>query len=428
MKISKIVYKKPSEVAQMKRFDLVTPPRKQALYLTPLAWILSLPDLLKYGAKITKINMKGLKPPYILLATHNGFFDFKMATKAIFPHRANYIVAVDGFINREGIMRQVGCFGKRKFIQDLALLKQIKHSLFVNKTILMIYPEARYSMTGTNEWLPDSLGKMMKSFKVPVVTLRSHGHHLLQPNWNLANKRKLKTTADMTQILTAEDCQNLSVEDINKRINDSFYYDDYKWQLENNVHIKEKNRAEGIHKILYKCPHCEKEAVMDSKDNRIFCTSCGANYEMDTLGRIARTNGETKFTHIPDWYEWQRAEVKKEIENGTYHFEHEVDIDSHPNSTGFYRFGKGKLVHNMDGFLVTGKWGDEAFILKKTPLENYGTHIEFNYHGKGDSIDISTHQDSFWMLSKDKDYLVVKIHFAVEELYKYTYAKQRSGK
>lgn len=197
MKISKIVYKKPSEVAQMKRFDLVTPPRKQALYLTPLAWILSLPDLLKYGAKITKVNMKGLKPPYILLATHNGFFDFKMATKAIFPHRANYIVAVDGFINREGIMRQVGCFGKRKFIQDLALLKQIKHSLFVNKTILMIYPEARYSMTGTNEWLPDSLGKMMKSFKVPVVTLRSHGHHLLQPNWNLANKRKLKTTADM---------------------------------------------------------------------------------------------------------------------------------------------------------------------------------------------------------------------------------------
>ena len=197
MKISKIVYKKPSEVATMKRFDLVTPPRKQAFYLTPLAWLLSLPDLLKYGAKITKVNMKGLKPPYILLATHNGFFDFKMATKAIFPHGANYIVAVDGFINREGIMRQVGCFGKRKFIQDLALFKQIKHSLFVNKTILMIYPEARYSMTGTNEWLPDSLGKMMKTFKVPVVTLRSHGHHLLQPNWNLANKRKLKTTADM---------------------------------------------------------------------------------------------------------------------------------------------------------------------------------------------------------------------------------------
>ncbi len=425
MKISKIVYKKPSEVAKMKRFDLVSPPEKQRSYLTPVAWLLSLPDLLKYGAKITKKNMEGLKPPYILLATHNGFFDFKMATKAIFPHKANYIVAVDGFINREGIMRKVGCFGKRKFIQDMALIKQIKHSLFVNKTILMIYPEARYSMTGTTEMMPESLGKMMKMAKVPVVTLVSHGHHLLQPNWNLSNKRKLKTTADMTQILTAEDCETLSVDEINQRINQAFVYDDYQWQYDNKIHIKKKTRAEGIHKILYKCPSCKGEACMHSKDHTVYCQSCGKTYEMDTLGRLKATLGKTEFEHIPDWYEWQRDEVRKEIAAGTYHFEHEVDIDSHPNSTGFYRFGKGKLIHNMNGFLVTGQWGDEAFELKKTPLENYGTHIEFAYYGKGDAIDISTSNDSYWMLSKDKDYLVVKVHFAVEELYKYNIAKQK---
>ena len=34
------------------------------------------------------------------------------------------------FINREDIMRKVGCFGKRKFIQDIAMFKQVKHSLF----------------------------------------------------------------------------------------------------------------------------------------------------------------------------------------------------------------------------------------------------------------------------------------------------------
>lgn len=425
MKISDIVYKKPSEVAKMKRFDLVSPPQKQATYLTPVAWLLSLPDLLKYGAKINKHGMEGIKPPYILLASHNSFFDFKMATKAIFPHKANYIVAVDGFINREGIMRKVGCFGKRKFIQDLALIKQIKHSLFINKTILMIYPEARYSMTGTNEMLPDSLGKMMKMLKVPVVTLISHGHHLLQPNWNLQNKRKLKTTADMTKILTPEECESLSVEQINKRINENFRYDDYQWQLDNHIHIKEKNRAEGIHKILYKCPHCLSEGQMDSKDHTLFCQACHHTYELTTLGQLKSLEGESKFTHVPTWYEWQREQVRLEIEAGTYHFEHEVDIDSHPNSSGFYRFGKGKLIHNMNGFVVSGQWGDESFSLKKAPLENYGTHIEFNYFGKGDAIDISTSNDSFWMLSQARDYLVVKVHFAVEELYKYTLAKQK---
>ena len=78
MKISDIVYRKPSEVAKMKRFDLVSPPQKQATYLTPVAWLLSLPDLLKYGAKINKHGMEGIKPPYILLASHNSFFDFKI--------------------------------------------------------------------------------------------------------------------------------------------------------------------------------------------------------------------------------------------------------------------------------------------------------------------------------------------------------------
>lgn len=425
MKISDIVYKKPSEVALMPRFDLSSPPLKQSSFLTPVAWLLSLPDLLKYGAKVYKHNLKGLKPPYILLANHNSFFDFKMATKAVFPHKANYIVAVDGFINREGIMRKVGCFGKRKFIQDLALIKQIKHSLFVNKTILMIYPEARYSITGTKEILPDSLGKMMKMMKVPVVTLISHGHHLLQPNWNLQNKRKLKTTADMTQILTAEDCEKLSVEEINKAISDSFVYDDYKWQVENNVHITAKNRAEGIHRILYKCPHCLTEARMNSKNHTVFCEACGKTYEMDTLGRLKAQDGPTEFSHVPAWVEWERSEVRKEIEAGTYHFEHEVDVDSHPNSKGFYRFGKAKLIHGMDGFLVNAKWDNEEFILKKAPLENYGTHIEYNYFGKGDAIDISTSNDSFWLMSKDKDYLVTKVHLAVEELYKFVAAKQK---
>lgn len=418
MKISKIVFKKPSEVDKMPRFDLASMPRRQTRFLTPLTWVLSLPDLIKYGAKITKHNMEGLKPPYMLLCNHNCFFDFNVATKAIFPHRANYVVAVDGFINREGIMRAVGCFGKRKFVHDIGLFKKIKHTLFKNRTILIIYPEARYSLTGINEDIPVSLGKMLKLLKVPVVTLITHGHHLVQPNWNITQKRKLKTTADMTQILTPEDLEKLSVDEINHAVNKAFEYDDYTWQVENNVHITLKNRAEGLHKILYKCPSCKEEAKMSTKENTIFCEACGKHYEMDTLGRLKASNDITEFPHIPDWYRWEREEVNKEVEAGTYHIEKEVDVDTLPNSKGFYRFGKANLVHNMDGFTITAKWGDEDFLLRKTPLENTSTHIEFEYWGKGDAIDLSTSNDSYWLFSKDKDYLVTKIHFAVEALYR----------
>ena len=73
--------------------------------------------------------MEGLKGTFILLCNHNSFLDFKVATRAVFPRRSTYIVAVDGFIGRESIMRNVGCFIKRKFVSDIKLVKQIKHSL-----------------------------------------------------------------------------------------------------------------------------------------------------------------------------------------------------------------------------------------------------------------------------------------------------------
>jgi hypothetical protein len=82
---------------QIKRFDFDMKPKKERIFLTPLAFLLSFPAVWKRHLKVNKVDMEGLKPPYILLCTHHAFQDFKVTTAAIFPHRANYIVAIDGF-------------------------------------------------------------------------------------------------------------------------------------------------------------------------------------------------------------------------------------------------------------------------------------------------------------------------------------------
>ena len=174
----------------MSRFDLVSPPRRVSWYLKPLTWLLSFPELMATKAKVYKHNMKEVKGPYLLLCNHNSFLDFKVAVKAIFPKFANYIVAVDGFIGREKLLRNVGCLLKRKFVSDVRIVRNIMHSLNKNKYICAIYPEARYSLVGTTAIIPDSLGKMAKMLKKPVVTLICHGNHLRQPVWNYLNKRK----------------------------------------------------------------------------------------------------------------------------------------------------------------------------------------------------------------------------------------------
>lgn len=402
---------------QFERFDIEKKPVKEKFYLTPLAWLLSFPSVWYRRLKVNRVGIKGLKPPYVLLCTHHAFIDFKVTTKAIFPHRANYIVAIDGFIKREWLLRNVGAINKRKFTNDTVLFRHIKYALEKLKNIVAIYPEARYSLIGTNAILPDSLGKMIKVLKKPVVVLNMHGNYLTQPVWNL-KMRYVPLEADMTKILDVSDINELSVEEINQKINDAFIYDEYKWQFENRIKIDDKHRAKNIHKVLYQCPQCKTEHEMDSNLNKIWCKSCNHTYEMDFYGKIKAIDGKTEFDHIPDWYEWQRQEVRKQIDNKTYFFEDDVIVETLPNTKGFVKLGQGKLVHDIDGFRMLLDNDTYHIDLKKEPLSMYGCHIEYDYMGKGDCIDLSTLNDTFYIYPMNKKNIVTKISLATEEIYK----------
>ncbi|MCB9498769.1 MAG: hypothetical protein H6687_02640 [Bacillales bacterium] len=400
---------------EIKHFDMQEKPKKEKWFLTPLAYLLSFPAVWKRHLKINKVNMEGLKPPYILLCTYQSFMDFKVTTAAIHPYRANYVVAIDGFIKREWLLRNVGGICKRKFTNDITLVRQIKYALEKLNYIVAIYPEARYSLIGTTAILPDSLGKMAKLLKKPVVVLNIHGDYLIQPVWNL-KMRKADLSADMTQIVTAEETKTLSIEEINDRINKAFVYDEYAYQKEHQIKIDYKGRAEGLHRPLYQCPHCLKEQVMNTKDNKIWCESCGKTYEMDEYGELHALEGETEFPHIPDWYEFERSQVRKQIEEGTYHFEDEVRIEALPNAKGYINMGNGKLIHDLNGFTLVS----DNVNFKKEPLSMYGLHIEYDYLGGGeDCIDISpTLDDTYYLYPLKEKNIVTKLHFAVEELYK----------
>ena len=418
MKISKNYYNTFEAVEKIERYNMVKKPYRQKFYLRPLTWLLSFPESFTCKTKIIKNNMKGLKPPFLLLCNHNSFIDFKITTRALFPKSANYVVAIDGFINREGLLRKVGAIGKRKFVNDVNIVNQIKHSLFENKTVLALYPEARYSYVGTNSVLPESLYKMIKLFPVPVVTLISHGNHLRQPFWNNLNKRKVPILAEMTQLFTKEDLKNFSVKEIKEKLDKQFSYDDYKYQNENNIKITEGNRAEGLNKVLYQCPNCKAEYQMNSKGTKLWCEHCKKSYVMNEFGELQAEKGITEFSHIPDWFEWQRENVKKQVYENNYSMEFEVNIDSLPNSRGFYRIGKGTFLHNEKGITVTFKSGDKEYTIKKEISELYSIHTEFFYFGKGDAVVISTLDDTFYMFPSTAKDVVTKVYFGVEELYK----------
>ncbi len=411
------------------RFDMRKNPVKCRIFLKPVAWALSYPNILKHKTKFNKTGIDNLKPPYILLGNHNAFFDMSVSTAATFPHFSNYVVAIDGYIGREWLLRNIGCICKRKFTNDSTLVRHIKH-VIKHKGIVAIYPEARYSLCGTTSLLPESLGKLCKMMNVPVVTIICHGHHINHPFWNTKHERKVKPTeADVKQLFSAADIERLSVDEINERLVAEFQYDDFTWQKERGIKVVCPDRAEGLHKVLYQCPHCGREYQMASEGSTLYCKACGKRWEMTELGELSAEEGETEYSHIPDWYEWERANVRREVQDGTYSTGNlPVKVESLPNTIGYIKLGEGTMIHNMKGFSVrvTGT-GGKTLSMEKPVNSMYSVHIEFDYMFKhGDCVDLNTLEDTWYVYPHDCDFSVTKMALATEELY-YKY-RSDSGK
>lgn len=399
------------------KFDMTRPPVRQRWFLRPITWLISFPTVWASRLRIARNGVSDLKPPYLLLCTHMAFVDFMVTTAAIFPHRGHYVVAIDGFIGREWLLRNVGAICKRKFTNDITLVRQIKR-VIDRGDILVLYPEARYSLAGTSAVLPDSLGKLVRLTGAPVAVLNMHGNYLSSPCWNL-KKRKVPLAADFTKILTAEETRSLPVSEINERIRRAFEYNEYKWQKDNNIQITEKDNAEGLHKVLYQCPACRTEYKMESSGVSLCCGHCGKSWTLSPLGELTADTGETEHADVPSWYEFQRREVRGQIESGTYEISDEVDIDALPNARGYINLGRGRLTHNLEGFHLEIPHAAGEIRLHKTPASMYSCHIEYDYDKRGDCIDLSTLEDTYYIYPLNLRSCVTKIALATEELFQY---------
>ena len=412
-----------------KKYKTAKYPIRQPIYLTWLIQMLSKMMLIGKEHKVEKFNMERLKPPYLLLSNHMSFVDFELVSLGTYPHKVNNVVNIDGFYMRAWLLEWIGAICTRKFTTDLHLVRSIRKVL-ERGDVLCMYPEARYSPCGTTSYLPESLGMLVKKSKVPVVVALHHGNYLHSPFWNFRKKRKVPLYTTFTKIWDPEDLEKLSVEEINEGLKKALTYDDYKYQKDNGILITEPYRAEGLNKILYQCPHCKTEHKMESEGAELFCTECGKRWYLNEDGTLKALEGETEFSHIPDWFEWEREQVRAEIERGEYLFEDEVEVYSLPRCYKYEPLGFGKLTHDPEeGFVLTGHYRGKDYRIQRVPLQTNSLHVEYDFLRikPFDLVDISTENDSFYCYTTKKD-VITKLAFATEEIYKIELEKKRSLK
>ncbi len=415
MKI-KIINKSYSEVMSLPREEHRNP-KKTNIFFRTLMKALSHLNLRKNHISYNEHGMEklGKKEPFLALMNHSSFIDLQIAADYLYPRPFSTVCTTDAYVGKTWLMRQIGCIPTQKFVSDFTLLKDMKYALQTLKSTVLMYPEAGYSFDGTATTLPDSIGGLLKLLKVPLVTIITRGAFAREPLYNMLRHREVDISADVTYLLSPEEIEKMSTDELNTKVREAFSFDNFRHQQENNIVIDEDFRADGLERVLYKCPHCMSEGTNVGKGISMTCSACGVTYELTDLGALKCLNGEAKFTHIPDWFAWQRNEVRCELEEGRYLFDGDVDIYMMVNYSALYKVGEGHLRHSEEGFHLVGCDGELDYT--QSPLNSYSIFADYFWYEIGDMVCIGNKRHLFYCFPKSEKAIVAKTRLAAEELF-----------
>lgn len=311
----------------------------------------------KYKIKVDNNTIKNMKPPFIVLGNHPSSLDPFIISVTMYPHKVNFLGTNYYFRNRllRPLLKLVGIIPKVQFFKDTGAVRMM-NNVIARGGILAICPEGRRSTDGSQYDIPFSIAKLIRLYKVPVVAVVSHGAYLSLPRWSaFSHKGLIDVTAK--EILSTEQIQRMTPEEIYKTVCNALYYNDYEWNGINKVSFKHEKIAENIHYILHKCPNCGSDKAMTAKGNKLYCKICNNTALMDEYMFFKpETEDSIIFKDTAGWLNWQREKAKEQIQNSTFSLSGTVKkLRIADAFTGSYRdAGKGQFYLNKNGLIFKG--------------------------------------------------------------------------
>ncbi len=398
-------------------------PREANLFWRTLIRILTVFGLMGSGFRYDAEDLERLdkNEPCLILMNHTCFLDMEIAYRILYPRKLNIVCSNDGFIGlfglMEWLMRAIGCIPTQKFVTDLRLVQDMEYCLKTMKTSVLMYPEAGYSFDGTATSLPRKMGVLLKKLDVPVVMIETKGIFARNPLYNELQIRKDQKVSAVARVLfSREQVRELSVQELSDGVEAAFGFDHFAWQKENNIEIHQPFRADGLHRILYKCPHCGGEGNMEGRGTMLTCGQCGKKWELTPSGQMAALDGETEISHIPDWFRWERDQVRREILEGSYKLDCPVKIAMQVDYKAIYMVGEGRLTHDNQGFRLTGCDGKLDYAQK--PQSCFSLYADYYWYEIADCICIGDKEVHYFCFPQTEGVSVAKLRLATEEMYK----------
>jgi 1-acyl-sn-glycerol-3-phosphate acyltransferase len=334
--------------------------------------------------RVDKKAIKGMKGPMVALANHSSTMDIVFTVLSLLPKRFNIVTGKDLFSWPElrPFITAFGAIAKSQNALDIASLRTMKAAADAGRSIL-IYPEGKTSLDGRELYfLAPAVGKFIKFLGQPVIMAKSNGAYLAKPRYFKGTRKTTRVQTTITPLLTAEEVKSLPPMAIYERVREALRFNDHLWQAENKVRIRTKGRARNLEYILYKCPKCGAEYEMVSDDTTLTCNHCGNQAEYTAYGELLPVGDSVVFPRIDLWYDYEKAEARKELETEGFHLEKEVTLEINEDiASGSYELrGEGVFFIDRETIGYRGTKDGAEFTFSQS-LENLPSVITKNKEG-----------------------------------------------
>lgn len=269
-----------------------------------------------FRRKILRNEIRGKHGPYVVIANHQAALDFVNLIGAT-SRPVNYVIS-NSFYNTlpiRGFLQTLGMIPKQQFQTTVSDLKRMK-SVVDGGGRLVIYPAGLMCEDGLSTPIPAATYKFLKWMGVDIYVARTSGTYFVMPKWS-KGLHPGRTYLDIYKLFSAEELKHLDLEEVKRRTDEALLFDAYREQENNPEKYLGGNDLRGLEHVLYQCPYCQKEFIMEVRDgNTLHCTACGYEQQSDAHAFLHNMGAGPEIRYVSDWSRLIYERLKEKIISG----------------------------------------------------------------------------------------------------------------
>lgn len=300
-----------------------------------------------HAVKTKAFDEQKKKGAMLVLCNHTSALDFAYFTPPFFYGKISFVVAENMMYSTPifaKVIKGYHAITKKQYFADYTCIKNIKRYLDAGISVILC-PEGKVSADGKTGVMPRSITRLVKWLGYPVASVVTKGASLTRPKW-AHGSRTGRITSYCDMLMSAEETKSLSDDEIFDKIEKRLAYNEHIYHIESGIRFRGKKYAEGLERLLYRCPKCGAEFKITAKGDVLTCSNCGnAVRYPDTGGLVPMAADSICPERIDLWYDDERAEVAKEVANEDFSILKPVNLFLENENKNGYRFvTKGNLL------------------------------------------------------------------------------------